>query len=379
MKIAIDARMYGPKQGGLGRYVEQLILGLEKTDNQNQYFILLRQENWSEYTPINPNFQKILADIPWYGWQEQILLPKIINKLNADLIHFPHWNVPLFFNGNFVVTIHDLLLLHYPTRHASTLAPILYWFKNKMFLRVLKHAIHHAQKIIAVSEFTKQDIIDTLKINPDKIVTTLLSPLPIKDFSESGEPNLTKKYGIIKPYWLYVGVAYPHKNLEILLAAWQIFCEQYGRNYQLVLAGKKNYFYERLQKIINEKNIQDVILTDFVSDRELSALYKQASLYVFPSLYEGFGLPPLEAMQYNLPVISSFSTCLKEILAEGAAYFDPRQPEKIVQTAQLILNDPDQRQKLIIQGQKILQKYSWNTTAQKTIAIYQKCVKKVDN
>lgn len=379
MKIVIDARLFGPKQGGLGRYIEQLILNLEKIDNQNQYIILLRQENWSEYTPTNPNFQKILANIPWYGWKEQIFLPKIIKKLKADLVHFPHWNVPLFYRGNFVVTIHDLLLLHYPTRRASTLGPLLYWFKNKIFLRVIKHAIRSSKKIIAVSEFTRQDIIDTLKINPDKIVTTLLSPSPIKDFNETIELNLAKKYTITKPYWLYVGVAYPHKNLETLLTAWQIFCDQYGQNYQLVLAGKKNYFYERLQKIINEKNIQNVILTDFVSDSELSALYKQASLYVFPSLYEGFGLPPLEAMQYDLPVISSSSTCLKEILAEGAAYFDPCQPEKIAQTAQLILNDPNQRQKLIVQGQKILQKYSWNKTAQQTIAVYQKCPKKVDN
>ncbi len=371
MKIAIDARMYGPKQGGLGRYIEQLILNLEKIDTENQYVILLRQENWSEYSPTNPNFQKILVDIPWYGWKEQIFLPKIIKKLKVDLVHFPHWNVPLFFNDNFVVTIHDLLLLHYPSRRASTLSPILYWLKNKIFLMVLKHAVNSAKKIITVSESTKKDIKDTLKIKAEKIVTILLSPLPIKDFVDI---DLNKKYSITQPYWLYVGVAYPHKNLETLLTAWEIFCDKYDKNYQLVLAGKNNYFYERLKKIIKEKNIKNVILTDFVDDATLANLYKKATLYVFPSLYEGFGLPPLEAMQYNLPVISSDRTCLPEILGDAAAYFDPTDPHHLAQTAQLVIEDKNLSKKLAENSQKILQKYSWTSTTQKTQFTYKNCL-----
>ncbi|MCX6779687.1 MAG: glycosyltransferase family 1 protein [Candidatus Magasanikbacteria bacterium] len=333
MKIAIDARMYGPKQGGLGRYIEQLILNLEKIDTENQYTILLRQSNWNEYSPSNPNFQKVLADIPWYGWKEQILLPKIIKKLKVDLVHFPHWNVPLFFNKNFIVTIHDLLLLHYPSRRASTLSPIFYWIKNKIFLAVLNHAAKQSKKIITISEFTKKDIIQTLKIKSEKISVTLLSPFEIKLFSNI---DLNKKYNITKPYWLYVGVAYPHKNLETLLSAWEIFCQKYNNNFQLVLAGNKNYFYERLEKLIKEKNIQNVILVGFVPDDELPNLYKNATLYIFPSLYEGFGLPPLEAMQYHIPVISSNTTCLPEILA-------------------------------------IIKKYSWNSTVSQTLSIYKNC------
>ncbi len=370
MKIAIDARMYGSRQGGLGRYIQQLILNLEKIDTENQYIILLRRENWTEYNPANSNFQKVLADIPWYGWQEQIFLPKIIKKIKADLVHFPHWNVPLFFNGNFVVTIHDLLLLHYPSRRASTLSPIIYWIKNKIFLLVLKHAARVAKKIITVSEFTKQDIEKTLKIKPDKITTTLLSPFEIKGSNNINPLDLNKKYSITKPYWLYVGVAFPHKNLETLVVAWKIFCDQYGNNYQLVLAGNKNYFYERLEKIIKEKNINNVILTGFVSDTDLESLYKNASLYVFPSLYEGFGLPPLEAMQHQLPVISSDKTCLPEILGNGARYFDPNNPNEIVRIANLVLTDKNISQKLLENSQKILQKYSWDNTVAQTLQIY---------
>jgi len=181
---------------------------------------------------------------------------------------------------------------------------------------------------------------------------------------------LEKKYNITKPYWLYVGVAYPHKNLETLLYAWEIFCNHYDNNYQLVLVGNKNYFYKRLEKIIQEKNIQNVIVTGFIPDLELPTLYKNASLYVFPSLYEGFGLPPLEAMQYNLPIISSERTCLPEILGDAALYFDPTNPNNIAKTAKLVLQDKNTTQKLIKNGQKILQKYSWQTTATKTLSIY---------
>ncbi len=368
MKIAIDARMYGPMQGGLGRYIQQLILNLEKIDDQNQYIILLRQENWTEYYPKKPNFQKILVDIPWYGWREQIFLPKIIKKLKVDLVHFPHWNVPLFYNDNFVVTIHDLLLLHFPTRHASTLGPLLYWLKNKIFRLTLNHAIKKAQKIITISNFTKQDIIQTLKINPEKIATIYLSP-PEKNAAEIPF-SVYKKYDINKPYWLYVGVAYPHKNLCRLVDAWEIFCKQYGHNYDLVLTGKKNYFYHQLEKYIHQKNIKNIILTDFVPDAELPELYRNASLYVFPSLYEGFGLPPLEAMQYDLPVIASNHTCLPEILEDSAIYFNPEDPQTIADAANLVIKDENTRKNLVTKGQKILQKYSWKNTASQTLQIY---------
>lgn len=368
MNIGIDARMLGPKQGGLGRYIEQLILHLEKIDKENNYTIFLRKENWNDCNLLNPKFKKVLADVNWYGFAEQIIFPFIIKKEKIDLMHFPHWNVPLLYNDKFVVTIHDLLLLHFPTRHASTLGPIFYWIKNKMFRFTLNHAIKRARKIITVSEFTKKDIVETLKVNPDNIATTYLSPL---EKNNSPAPfSIYQKYEINKPFWLYVGVAYPHKNLFKLVDAWEIFCKQHDHTYHLVLTGKKNYFYNQLEKYIKEKNIKDIILTDFVSDDQLPELYRNASLYVFPSLYEGFGLPPLEAMQYNLPIIASNKTCLPEILEEAAVYFNPEDPHAITAAANLVIKDHETRKNLIEMGQKTLQKYSWEKTASRTLQIY---------
>ncbi len=373
MKIGIDARMYGSKQGGLGRYIEQLILHLEKIDTQNEYIVFLRSENWDKFLPTNPKFKKVLADVPWYGWKEQLLLPGIIKKQKLDLMHFPHWNVPLFFRGDFVVTTHDLLLLHYPSRQASTLGPIKYWIKNFFFKITLNRATKRAAKIITVSQFSKQDIIQTLKINPRRIAVTLLSPLPISTVYNPPF-SLHDKYDIHKPYWLYVGVAYPHKNLEKLIAAWKIFSQK-NTDYQLVLVGKTNFFYKRLAQQVKQAKIPDVIFADYVPDTELAELYQNASLYVFPSLYEGFGLPPLEAMQYDLPVISSNATCLPEILSDAALYFDPKNERELVAKAELAISDEVTRTRLIENGHKILGKYSWDTTAKQTLRIYEEMAK----
>jgi len=378
MKIGIDARMLGPKQGGLGRYIEQLIIRLEQIDTQNNYVIFLRTENWHDYVPKNSNFKKIKADIPWYGFQEQLLFPILIKKQKIDLMHFPHWNVPLCYYGDFIVTIHDLLLWQFPTRKASTLAPICYWLKNKIFRLTIKKSAQKAKKIITVSEFSAQDIIKNLHVPKEKISVIYLSPLP--PIKNSEPPfSLREKYNIHKPYWLYVGVAYPHKNLETLIDAWKIFSEKNNDEYQLVLVGKENYFYHQLRTYIKKNNVHNVILTGFVPDTELGELYKNATLYVFPSLYEGFGLPPLEAMQYDLPVISSNSSCLPEILKDAALYFNAKNTQDIIGAATTIIKNEKIRKMIIENGRKLLQKYSWDKTAIQTLQIYSSTTKKVDN
>ncbi len=367
MRIGIDARMYGPSQGGLGRYVQQLILNLEKIDSVNEYVIFLRKENFDDYQPTAPNFKKQLADVGWYGWREQIFLPKILNAAKIDLIHFPHWNAPLFYHGPFVVTIHDLLLLHYPTRQASTLGPLTYFFKNLAFRAVLNRAVKNACQIIAPCEFTKHDIIKTLKISPHKISVTSLAPISNIQYSISPPPSLPTQ-----PYILYVGVAYPHKNLLGLIKAWKIFNAKYDAGYRLVLVGKENYFYRQLK---NHSLLKDLpnkpIFTGFIPDEELPYFYKNASLYVFPSLYEGFGLPPLEAMQYDIPVISSDRSCLPEILKNAALYFNPENYEETAAAIQRGLTDENLRQNLINKGQNLLKNYSWEKTALQTLKIYQ--------
>jgi glycosyltransferase involved in cell wall biosynthesis len=361
MKIGIDARMFGPKQGGLGRYIEQLIINLEKIDRANEYVIFLRKNNWAEYSPAAPNFIKVLADIPWYGWAEQVKMPGIIKHEKIELMHFPHWNVPFFFNAPYIVTIHDLLLLHYPTRKASTLGTVAYWFKNLAYKIVLRHAVQKARAIITPSEFTKKDVMSTFNQPAEKIVTTHLAPYN-NDAAKDGRAS-----AIPEPYVLYVGVAYPHKNLDRLLLAWNIFTEKYGNKYRLILSGKHNYFYKKLMESAKSDSI---IFTDFLSDADLSVVYDHASLFIFPSLYEGFGMPPLEAMAHGVPVISSRSTCLREILGDAAYYFDPEQPAEIAGAIQTVLTDQNIRNNLLEKAKNVLARYSWEETARQTLNIY---------
>lgn len=369
-KIGIDARFWGPKQGGLGRYVEQLVLNLEKLNLPAEFVIFLRQENWDLYNPSQPNFKKVLADLPWYGFAEQTKLTKILNQHSLDLMHFPNWNIPIFYKRPFVVTFHDLLPLHYPRQRATTRGVLVYFFKNLGLKAVLRFATRKSKQIITVSNFSKNDIVQTLKVPSEKISVTYPAPLP----PSGSDENIFKKTKITKPYVLYVGVAFPHKNLERLLEAWKSASE-INDHYQLVLAGKKNYFYERLEKENAElfKN-GSVIFTDFVPDAELSSLYSKASLFILPSLFEGFGIPPLEAMSHNVPVVAARASCLPEVLGDGALYFDPLNTKDIQNALKQGLEDEKLRKNLIKNGQKITSKYSWAELAERTWEIYKNSV-----
>ncbi len=381
MNIGIDARMLGPKQGGIGRYVEQLVkhfdINTPHHGNPTRLVVFLRKDNWN-LVPESSKIKKVLADIPWYGWREQVILSKIIKKEKIDLMHFPHWNIPIFYNKPFIVTIHDLLLLHYPTREASTLGPISYFFKNIIYRAVLNHAIKKSKHIITPSEFTKKDIIETFKISAEKITAIHLAPVPNLDLqTPNSEKNILNKYKIAKPYILYVGVAYPHKNLKGLIDAWKIFCDTHGDNYKLVMVGRNNYFYKKLKKYVyemQEKNTekQNVIFTGFVSDEELPTLYQNASLYVFPSFYEGFGLPPLEAMQYGVPVASSQAGSLPEVLGNAAYYFNPSDIHEITNAIWKVLTDEKLRQNLNKNCAQLIHNFSWKKTVKDTSDIYKK-------
>jgi len=365
MKIGIDARMLS-SAFGIGRYIQQLVLHLQQIDTENQYVLFLRQENFAEVKITNPNFTKILADVAWYTLEEQKKFLDILNKEKLDLMHFTHWNVPYFYQGKFVVTIHDLTMYHFARPEASTLGSVKFWLKDRAHRTLIRHLVKKAKYIIATSEFTAEDLVTTLGVSRDKITVTYQAPFVLETLEVNNE-NVLEKYGINKKFVLYVGVAYPHKNLETLLQSWQIFQEE-NIDYQLVLVGKENYFYKRLKtKFANLKN---VIFTGFVDDKNLVSFYKKASAFVFPSLYEGFGLPPLEASLYGLPVASSSASCLPEVLGESSLYFDPYNKEQIVDVLNNVLSDENIRFELKNAARENLQRFSWEKLARETKNVY---------
>lgn len=321
MRIGIDARFYGNIGKGLGRYTQKLIENLERIDKKNRYFIFLRRENFDEYQPRNGNFTKVLADYRWYTFSEQIRMPLLLNRYRLDLVHFPHFNVPVFYRNKFVITIHDLILLHFPTLKGTTLPSFFYWIKFSAYRLVIRSAVRRALKIFAVSEFTKNDILTNYAVPEDKIAVTHEACDDFCRISHYPERDILKRYGIMKPYLLYVGNAYPHKNLDFLTRVFRNVREA-KKDLELVLVGKDDFFYKRLKKAVASQNAGGVVFTGFIPDGDLDVVYKNAQVYVFPSLYEGFGLPPLEAMAKGVPVASSDHPCMREILADSAFYFD---------------------------------------------------------
>ncbi|PIZ95220.1 MAG: hypothetical protein COX81_01330 [Candidatus Magasanikbacteria bacterium CG_4_10_14_0_2_um_filter_37_12] len=370
MKIGIDARMLG-KGFGLARYVEQLIGGLLDSDSENEYVIFLREESFVQKTTdhrpqTTNNVKYVLVDIDWYSFEEQIKFTNIIKKEKVDLMHFPHWNVPLFYNDPFVVTIHDLIMYHYPRPEATTLGPIKFWLKDKMHRVIVNHAVKKAQHVLVTSDFTKYDVHETLGVNLDKMTVVYQAP-----FERITKTKVLDKYNIKEPYVLYVGAAYPHKNLERLLQAWKIFCEDHDNGYQLIFVGKEDYFYKKLvtsYKLL----VTNFKYLGFVSDLELEELYDNAKLFVFPSLYEGFGLPPLEAMSHGVPVVASSSTCLPEVLGEGSLYFDPENVEQMAGTIYIGLTNEDIRSTLRQNAKHELLRYSSSRFIALILERYQK-------
>jgi len=369
MRIGIDARFYS-EAGGLGRYTQELLKELEKQNTSDFFIIFVNQDGWKDYQPQNPKFHKVLANIKWYTMPEQLRLGQIIKNQKVDLMHFLHWNIPFFYHQPFIVTIHDLILLKYPSRQASTLGPIKYWLKNLGYKLILHHAIIASKKILVPSQFVKKDIVANFPITPEKIDVTYEGITTFPD--NSLKPEILSQLKITKPYFLYVGVSYPHKNLEKLVLAWEEFQKKYSPNYQLVLVGKKNYFYQRLDKFIQKNKITDVILTDFILDQDLPTLYQKATAFVFPSLYEGFGLPPLEALAFNLPVISSNTSCLPEILGPAALYFNPTSTTDIAKALNHLISDPNLHLQLVSLGQERIKLFSWQNCAQLTLLAYLK-------
>lgn len=369
--IGIDARMYGPKVGGggLGRYVEQLVRELQTIDRENRYVLFLKPENAENCVVRNDSFSKRVVDIHWYTLKEQLLLGKKIDAEKLDLMHFPHWNVPLNLRTPFVVTIHDLILLEEPrSARATTRHPLIYKLKYLGFRRVLEHAVMDSKKIIAVSEYTKQSILKHFpKVDASKIRVIYEGVTELSGTEQHATTNAPPT-----PFFLYVGNAYPHKNLEALLHAFSFF-HKLHKNVKLVLAGRDDVFYQRLRKELEEIEVPEDAVRFIMnpSDAELAELYRNATLYLFPSRIEGFGLPALEAMQAGVPVAAARAGSLPEILGDAALYFHPDDIEEMVGVMEQALADNDLRHDLIQKGSKRVHQFSWHAMAEETRQVYE--------
>lgn len=373
-RIGIDARFYGPVGKGLGRYTKEVLDRILIKDTVNEYVVFLCQDNFSEFTSANPRMKKVLVRARWYSLAEQFLMPYLIWREGLDLMHFPHFNVPFFCPVKFIVTIHDLILTKHSTERATTLNPLFYKIKYFAYKMIIQSAIKRARRIIAVSEFTKNDIMEQFKVNKDRVSVTLEGvAADLKDNLKKNDKNVVLRYNIKEPYLLYVGNAYPHKNLEWLA---QTFAELNKKRPELnlVLVGKDDYFYSRLKARLSRAGTRNILFPGYIPDDDLAEIYRQAVAYIFPSLYEGFGLPPLEAMANGCPVLSSDRTSMPEVLGEAALYFNPENKEDAIGRVEKLIGDENLRQDLIRRGHEQVKKYSWEDCARETLDIYNKII-----
>ena len=368
MKIVIDARMYGLENAGIGRYIINLITELAKVESRHDYFLLLRRKYYHQLNFTAAHFHKVLADYPHYSFKEQFLLPGTLRRIKPDLAHFPHFNVPVFWGGRYVVTIHDLIKHYHKGSRTTTRWPLLYWLKYLNYRFLVWIAVNKSCRIITPSRFWQQKIAHLYKINRSKVKVTYEGV----DALFSGMPA-GRKPPFKQPYLLYTGSLYPHKNVENLVKAVMLV----NRKTPLVLyiASSRNVFFERFSRYLSSLGAEKYVrLLGFVPDRKLAAVYKGATAFVFPSLMEGFGLPGLEAMAADTVLISANTSCLPEIYGQAALYFDPLNPQDMAEKINRVLADAGLRSSLIKAGRKQLSRYSWSKMARETLRIYEDCL-----
>lgn len=375
-KIGLDARFYGPAQKGIGRYEQEVVDRLVRDYPQYDFVVFLCKDNFEDFKPKTANVKKVLADVRWYTLKEQMMMPYLVRKENPDLMHYLHFNVPVMAPTPYVVTIHDLILTKHPTQRASTLSPWLYKIKNLAYKFAIQRAAQRAKKIITVSEYSRIDIIQEFKVSEGKVVLTYEGVADSLGFDKNpDDKKVLLGYNIGDKFLLYVGNAYPHKNLELIVDIWPKIKEKH-QDLKFVFVGKEDYFYKRLKDLVKERGLDgDIVFAGFVPDEDLASFFKEAKAYVFPSLFEGFGLPPLEAMQHRCPVISSNMTCLPEVLGDAALFFDPKQSDELVDAVERILNDEILRKELINKGLRQVQKYSWDDCVERTAVVYKELLK----
>lgn len=326
MKVAVDARMYN--MSGIGTYIKNLM------KNGCYNIALGNKEELKDEEKIE---DVIEFESPIYGIKEQLKFPyKELKRIKLDILHVPHYNVPIFYKGNMIVTIHDLTHLVHSEFLSNKLAVVY----AKIMLKI---AIKKAKVILTVSENTKKDLIKYFKVNENKIKVTYLGvDDQFKEKDKKDVEYLYNKFNIPrnKKILMYVGNLKPHKNLERLLISFSKL--QNKDDYVLLLVGKafKNYnvLEEKEEKLGIKKQ---VIHTGIVKDNELIDLYNLIDLFVFPSLYEGFGLPVIEAMACGAKIACSNSSSLPEVGGKNIPYFNPEDIEEMARVIETELNRTD--------------------------------------
>lgn len=375
MKFLVNAASLSPPVTGIGRYTYNLMHELESMLDLE--FVYLYNTNWSSelvacrntalpVARIKSLFKKIVPN-PYIvaNWIRQRSFDSFVRSHESVLYHEPNY-LPLDFSGKTVITVHDLSVFRHPEAHPID--------RVKLFNEALPSVLNKVDAIVVDSEFIKKEVIDFFPISPDKVFTTLLG---VGDEFKPYDENLTAnvlhenklKY---KEYLLVVGTLEPRKNLPLVLESYQRLSAELRDRFPLVIAGMRGWnleqFDDGLQKMVIDGQVR---LLGYVDDAELPMVYAGARAFLFPSKYEGFGLPPLEAMASGVPVIASNRASIPEVVGEAGILLDPDDSQIWANAITELLEDSEMEQRLIVASLQRAKEFTWRRCAEQTIKAYE--------
>ncbi len=364
MRIAIDARKL--HDFGIGTYVRNLLRHLARLDGDTDYVLLVRPDDIGLAQQLGDNFRAVGVAAEPYSLREQFAIPHALQGLGVDAFHTPHYVLPPLVSVPSVVTIHDCIHLMFPQYLPSRFA----YFYARAFLWL---AANRSARILTVSETSKRDILRFFRIPEQKIEVTYNAiderfgqPPAQEEFT-----RVRERYQLDRQFILYAGNIKPHKNLERLIDAFHQIRAGGFENLMLLIIGDEISKYPTLRREVHRYKLhKHVRFLGFVPDKTLAVLYRLASVFVFPSLYEGFGLPPLEAMASGTPVVTSNISSLPEVADGAAVLIDPYNAEAIAGGITSVLTSPDLRDRLIARGLARVHEFSWDRSVRRVRQIY---------
>ena len=364
MRIAIDVRKL--HDYGIGTYIRNLVTHLHRLDSTTEYILLCKPDDQTFASGLGENFRLVSQPAGPYSISEQIRIPIQLKREAIDLFHAPHYTLPALTPCRSIVTIHDCIHLRFPQYLPNRLA-------HGYARAALWTATHRSDRVLTVSEASKQDILSFFDIPADKITVI---PNAIDDcfFVPPPDKNIERireRYQLQAPFLLYVGNVHPHKNLERLLDAFYKVRSLGHDDLTLLIIGDDITRYAKLRRAVHRYQLHRYVrFLGFVPNETLRVLYHLARAFVFPSLYEGFGLPPLEAMASGTAVVTSNVSSLPEVTGDAAILVDPHSQDAIAGGICRVLEDNVFREELVTKGQARAKQFSWDRSIQHTLEIY---------
>ena len=364
MRIAIDARKL--RDYGIGTYVRNLLRHLSRIDDTTDYVVLCGEQDCASVKDIGPNFRAVVDASGAYSVREQLSIPLDLRREGVDLFHAPHYVLPPLTPCKSVVTIHDCIHLRFPQYLPNRLGYA--YARGSLWV-----ATHRANRVLTVSEASKRDILRYFKVPPAKIdviynaIDERYGRMPEADEIA----RVRERYQLNDPFVLYAGNIKPHKNLERLIEAFHMLRRGGMEQVKLLIIGDEISKYATLRRAVHKYKLhKHVRFFGFVPDATLAILYRLARVFVFPSLYEGFGLPPLEAMASGTPVITSNVSSLPEVVGDAAMLIDPYQPDAIAGAMRRVMLDDRLRDDMRERGLMRAREFSWGRSVTRIKEIY---------